>query len=165
MSSAHRSAESSKIRLSRLIKSVQRIAGGYLLHMGHDAHVVMVDAFLEACALVERAAKAGTGHAQRRAGDLHPRARERMEGAESFDRANGALASDARGFHARASFQHCHERDNAALKKVDLFDLLSGPVQQVTGEEKHLAQMWRDQREVVGRKRGEKSVANLQIGY
>src|SRR2546430_241411 len=60
-------------------------------------------------------------------------------------------------------FQHCHERDNATLKKVDLFDLLSGPVQQVVGEENHLAQMWREQREVVRRKRGEKSVANLQI--
>jgi hypothetical protein len=31
--------------------------------------------------------------------------------------------------------------NNAALKKVDLFDLLAGPMQQVSGEENHLAQM------------------------
>ena len=87
-----------------------------------------------------------------------------MQRAESFDRANGALASDAGGFDVRSPFQDRHERNNAALKKVHLFDLLAGPVQQVPGEENDLAQVRGEQREVVGRKCGEKSVANLQIG-
>src|SRR5215831_15157827 len=74
ISSAHLSADSNKTRLKRLTRSCRGIAGGYLLHMGHHAHVVVVDAFLELCALVEAAAAEDrSGHSQRRSGQLHPR--------------------------------------------------------------------------------------------
>jgi len=38
-------------------------------------------------------------------------------------------------------FKDGHERDDAALQKVDLLDLLARAVQQVAGEENHLAKV------------------------
>src|SRR5262245_61016120 len=139
---------------------MQRVARGYLLNMGHHAHVVMIDVLFEPRALVEGAAKDGTWHAQRRAADLHSRRGEGVQGAKTFDGADGAFASDAHRLGAGSSFEHGHERDNPALHEVDLFDLLSGLVQQVVRDETHLAKMGPQQGQIVLSKAGEKPVTN-----
>jgi hypothetical protein len=41
----------------------------------------------------------------------------------------------------RSAFEHGHERNDAALKKKDLFDLLTGSMQRVARKENHLAKV------------------------
>src|SRR5262249_30754804 len=122
-----------------------------------------VDAFRELWALVEAASEDRPGHSQRRSGHLHSRRGERVQRAESFDGADGAFVPDAHRFDARALFQDGHERNNPILEKVHLLDLLAGLMQQIAGEQQHLAQMGSKQGEIVRGEGGQKPVANMGI--
>src|SRR5262249_6263967 len=141
---------------------MQRVARGYLLNMGHHAHVVMVDVLFEPRALVEGAAKDGTWHAQRRAADLHSRRGEGVQGAKTFDGADGTFASHAHRLDAGSSIER-HERDDAALQKIDLHDLLCGLMKQVAREETHVAKVGPQQGQIVLSKAGEKPVTNWNM--
>src|SRR5437016_11451272 len=86
-----------------------------------------------------------------------------VQGTESFDGADGAFATDAHRFDARAFFQHGHERNNPVLQKIYLLDLLARLMQQIAGQQQHLAQVGSKQGEIVGGKGGKEPVANMGI--
>src|SRR5262249_5728639 len=133
------------------LEAMQRIARNRLLDLRKQDIVVAHDEVAESRALGGSRMKLRGRDPRGRARQLHDRACDGRPRSQSGAGADDPGASDRCGLDRCAVLHDRHERDHAAMREIDVLDLLPDIVQHRAPLERDRAQMRRQQRKIVRR--------------